>query len=281
MDISKLFDVKGKIVLITGGSRGIGEMIATGFVSNGAKVYISSRSADVCGQVAARLNKQGPGQCISIPTDLQNPESLKHLAEELRKREDRFDVLVNNAGVYNQQDFDTYTEDKWDEIIDINLKAPYFLTKYLIPLLTSKSTQQDPSRVIMIGSVASKLNSAIPTYFYCISKAGLQRMSEALAPLLSQRHITVNTIEPGLFRSEMTKDLFTQFSESVISELMKKRIPSGRAGEPEDIAGTCIYLASRAGAYTNGATIRVDGSLLYSARDIKILYVTAGLLKNL
>ncbi|KAL1919973.1 uncharacterized protein VTP21DRAFT_1119 [Calcarisporiella thermophila] len=268
MDISKLFDVKGKVVLVTGGSRGIGEMIATGFISNGARVYISSRSADVCEQVAAKLSKQGPGQCFSIPADLQTPEGVKRLAEELKNREDHLDVLVNNAGVNNSQDFDTYTEAKWDEIIDINLKAPYFLTKSLIPLLSVKNTPQDPSRVIMIGSIANWINVSVPNYAYSVSKAGIHRMTEALAPLLGTRNITVNTIAPGFFRSEMTKVGFSQFSETTINEFIKNAIPAGRTGTPEDIAGTCIYLASRAGAYTNGATIVLDGSVSHIAKDM-------------
>ncbi|KAL1919189.1 uncharacterized protein VTP21DRAFT_2571 [Calcarisporiella thermophila] len=268
MEISKLFTVKNKVVLVTGGGRGIGEMIATGFVSNGAKVYISSRSADVCDKVAARLCEQGPGQCISIPADLQSSEGIKRLVEELKKREDHLDVLVNNAGAYNSQEFEASTEAKWDEIIDLNLKAPYFLTKSLIPLLTAKSTPQDPSRVIMIGSITVWVNSSIPTYMYSISKAGLHRMTEALAPLLGQRNITVNTIAPGILRSEMTKEVFSQFNESMISEFIKKTIPAGRPGSAEDIAGTCIYLASRAGAYTNGATIVVDGCLAHSTVDM-------------
>ncbi|KAL1917679.1 uncharacterized protein VTP21DRAFT_4072 [Calcarisporiella thermophila] len=267
MDISKLFSVKGKVVLVTGGSRGIGEMIANGFISNGAKVYIASRSTDVCNQVAARLNEQGPGQCISIPADLKNLDGINRLVEELMKQENRLDVLVNNAGVTNSQDFDTYTEESWDDLFDINLKAPYFLTKALIPLLSAKCTQADPSRVIMIGSVAAMINTPMPSYVvYNISKAALHRMTEALAPLLSYRHITVNSIAPGYFRSELTKDLVSEDNDAFLNKL-KSAIPAGRFGESEDIAGTCIYLASRAGAYTNGATIVVDGCMLYAKKS--------------
>ncbi|KAL1918250.1 uncharacterized protein VTP21DRAFT_2910 [Calcarisporiella thermophila] len=266
MDISKLFSVKGKVVLITGGSRGIGEMIATGFVSNGAKVYIASRSVDVCNQVAARLNGQGPGQCISIPADLKHLDGISQLVENLTNRENHLDILVNNAGVTNNQEFDTYTEESWNDIFDVNLKAPYFLTKALIPLLTAKCTQEDPSRVIMIGSIAAMINSPMPSYVYSASKAGLHRMTEALAPLLGRRHITVNSIAPGVFPSEMTKDIISEENEAFLSEL-KKAIPAGRIGESEDIAGTCIYLASRAGAYTNEATIVVDGCVTYANKS--------------
>ncbi|KAL1914245.1 uncharacterized protein VTP21DRAFT_9085 [Calcarisporiella thermophila] len=280
MELSKLFDVKDKIVLVTGGGRGIGEMIATGFVSNGAKVYISSRSAKVCEEVATRLSKQGPGQCISIPADLQSPEGVNCLAEELKNREDHLDVLVNNAAIYNSQDFDSYTEAKWDELMDVNLKAPYFLTKALIPLLTAKSTPQDPSRVIMIGSIAAWVNSSVPNYPYSVSKAGLHRMTEALAPLLGPRNITVNTVSPGFFRTDMTKDFLSQFSEPVLNEFIKNVIPSGRTGTTEDIAGTCIYLASRAGAYTNGATIVVDGCLAHSNVGMIRLFQALNLTKS-
>ncbi|KAL1921460.1 uncharacterized protein VTP21DRAFT_11176 [Calcarisporiella thermophila] len=252
MDISQLFSVKSKVVVVTGGSRGIGKMIASGFVSNGAKVYISSSTAEVCDQVADQLSQQGPGVCVSIPADLTKSEGIKRLVEELEKREDHLDVLVNNAGTSSHHELDTFPETKWDSVLNLNLNTPFFLTQALIPLLTAKCTHQDPSRVIMIGSIVASILPLTPgTYPYSVSKAALHRLAEVLAVDLGKRNVTVNTIAPGYFPTELTKHYNT--------EMVGTLIPVGRGGEPEDIVGTCIYLASRAGSFTNGATLVVDG----------------------
>ncbi|KAL1921461.1 uncharacterized protein VTP21DRAFT_11177 [Calcarisporiella thermophila] len=255
MEISQLFSVKNKVVVVTGGSRGIGEMIATGFVVNGAKVYITSRSAEVCDRVADKLSTRGPGVCVSIPADLYKPEGIKKFVEELEKRENHLDLLVNNAGAMASHEFDTFPEMDWNYVTGINLNTPFFLTQALIPLLTAKCTHQDPSRVIMIGSVAAYVLPRTPaSYPYAASKAAIHHLTKALAADLGKRNIVVNAIAPGFFPTELAK--------RVDPEKMLAEIPVGRSGKPEDIVGACIYLASRASSYANGATLVVDGGYL-------------------
>ncbi|KAI8984686.1 hypothetical protein BDF20DRAFT_861212 [Mycotypha africana] len=254
MDYNNLFDVRNKIVLVTGGSRGIGEMIATGFVSAGAKIYITSRSADVCYKVAKELTEKGPGECIAIPADLQSFDEIKRLVEELSKREDHLDVLINNAGANWNETIDSYPDKAFEKVVNLNLKRIFTLTQACLPLLTAKASLENTSSVINIGSIDGIRAPPQETYAYSASKGGLHHMSRHMAGKLGYRGVRVNVIAPGAFQSKMMKATLEKYGDQIVSRLGVKRI-----GSPEDIAGTCIYLASRAGQYTNGTTITVDG----------------------
>ncbi|PVV03666.1 hypothetical protein BB560_001847 [Smittium megazygosporum] len=254
MNVSRLFDVRHKTVLVTGGSRGIGLMIATGFVENGARVYISSRSADVCNRVAEELTGRGPGECISLPADLQNMSDIENLAEAISKREpDGLDVLINNAGATWGASIDEYPESAFNKVMNLNVINVFFLTQKLIPLLERKGTADCPSRIINIGSIAG-IRVPISTFAYAASKSGLHHMSKAMAIALGPRHITVNSVAPGPFQSKMMRETLEKNGDEIVSAN-----PMGRIGRPNDMAGACIYLASRAGNYVNGAVLVVDG----------------------
>ncbi|KAI9026529.1 hypothetical protein CLU79DRAFT_742168 [Phycomyces nitens] len=261
MDYSKLFDVKGKVVLVTGGSRGIGLMIATGFVQSGAKVYITSRSANVCAKVAKDLSALGPGQCFSIPADLQELDEIKRLVKELENNEDHLDVLVNNAGATWGETLDDYPDSAFEKVLNLNLKRVFSLTQACLPLLKAKAVPSCPSSVINIGSIDGITVPFQETYAYSASKAGLHHLSRHMAAKLGPDAITVNTIAPGAFPSKMMKATLDAFSDVIIAS-----IPVGRIGTPEDIAGTCIYLSSRAGQYTTGSTITVDGGVIVGSK---------------
>ncbi|KAG2193765.1 hypothetical protein INT46_004447 [Mucor plumbeus] len=256
MDYRNLFNVQNKIVLVTGGSRGIGEMIATGFVAAGAKVYISSRSEEACEKVAAELNAKGPGKCFSLPANLQKLDEVKRLVEELSKKEDHLDVLVNNAGATWGESFVDFPDDAFDKVLTLNLKRVFSLTQACFDLLSAKSSTESPSSVINIGSVDGIRTPAQETYAYSASKAGLHHLSRHLAGRLGYDGITVNTIAPGPFQSKMMKATLDAFGDIIVA-----KVPVSRIGSAEDIAGTCIYLSSRAGQYTNGALITVDGGV--------------------
>ncbi|ORZ10812.1 hypothetical protein BCR42DRAFT_380487 [Absidia repens] len=259
MDINQLFDVKDKVVLVTGGGRGIGLMIATGFVSAGAKVYISSRTATVCDKVAEELTSQGPGQCISIPADLSSLEECRRLAQELSKREDHLDVIVNNSGTNYNESVEDYPDDAFQKVLNLNLTRIFSLSQACLPLLKSKASADAPSRIINIGSIDGLRAPPQTTFAYSASKSGLHHLTRHLASVLADDHILCNTIAPGAFRSKMMKATLDAFEE-----VIKSKIPVGRIGTPEDIAGTVLFLSSRAGQYVTGATIVVDGGVLVS-----------------
>ncbi|CAH1763287.1 4588_t:CDS:2 [Entrophospora sp. SA101] len=258
MDIESLFGVNGKKVLITGGSRGIGLMIAKGFVSNGAKVYISSRSSNACDQlklkqiIQTKMLLSGPGEAISLPADLQKLSEVKRLVSEIEKREDgKLDVLVNNAGANWGEKFDKYPDEAFEKVMNLNLKKVFSLTQAAMPLLEKAATPEDPARVINISSVSVPYSE---TYAYDASKAALNHLTKVMAGHLSQRNVTFNGVLPGPFETKMMKKTLEDYGKSIVAG-----IPLGRIGRPEDLAGTCIYLASKAGAFTNGALITVDG----------------------
>ncbi|KAG2184363.1 hypothetical protein INT43_000272 [Umbelopsis isabellina] len=261
MDINQLFSVKDKVVLVTGGSRGIGEMIATGFIQGGAKVYISSRSAQACDETAEKLNKLGPGKCIPVPADLQKTEDVKKLVAELSKREKHIDVLVNNAGATWGATVDDYPEEAFNKVMNLNVKSIFLLTQACLPLLEAKASADVPSRVINIGSINGINVPAHETYAYSASKAAVHQLTKHLAGKLGHRHILVNAIAPGSFQSKMMKETLEKFGDIIVAT-----VPVGRIGSPEDIAGTAIYLSSRAGQYTNGAVIVVDGGVIVSSK---------------
>jgi NAD(P)-dependent dehydrogenase (short-subunit alcohol dehydrogenase family) len=238
-----LFSVEGKVALVTGGSRGIGEMIARGYVENGA---------NVCDGLAEELSKYGT--CISLPFDLSNMEGITGLAAALAEREDKLDILVNNAGATWGAPIDEYPEDGWDKTVDLNVKSIFFLTQKLLPQLRAAATHENPSRVINIASVNGIEPPALETYAYSTSKAGCIMLTRHLAKRLAPEHILVNAIAPGPFQSHMMAATLARAGDAIA-----KSNPRGRIGTPEDIAGVAIFLASRASAYTTGAVVPCDG----------------------
>ncbi|MFA9429529.1 SDR family oxidoreductase [Egicoccus sp. AB-alg2] len=252
MDIEQLFAVRDKVVVVTGGSRGIGEMIARGFVAAGARVYISSRSVEACEALADELS--ATGTCVALPADLSSSDGVHQLASQVAEREDRVHVLVNNAGATWGAPFDEYPESGYDKVMDLNVKSVFLLTQALASRLRAAATEEDPARVINIGSIDGGFHvPAFESYAYSASKAAVHQLSRHLAKFLAPDRVTVNAIAPGLFPSKMTKVVMAHEEEVVAT------IPLGRVGRAEDMAGIAIYLASRAGAYTTGAVIPVDG----------------------
>ena len=247
-----LFSVEGKSVVVTGGSRGIGEMIARGYVENGARVYISSRKATVCDALADELSKYG--SCTSLPFDLSNMEGIIGLAAAVAQREPKLDVLINNAGATWGAPIDDYPEDGWDKTVDLNVKSIFFLTQKLLPQLRAAASADNPARVINIASVNGIEPPALETYAYSTSKAGCIMLTRHMAKRLASEHILVNAIAPGPFPSQMMAATLARAGDAIASAN-----PRGRIGQPEDIAGVAIFLGSRASAYTTGATIPCDG----------------------
>ncbi|KAK0116733.1 hypothetical protein ONS96_012584 [Cadophora gregata f. sp. sojae] len=279
MDSSTLFDVKvslphpllsradtnnhlqGKVVLITGGAKGIGRMISEGFVANGAKVYISSRDAKACEQACKELNAMGKGSADYIQADLYKVEDCKKIAEELGKRETKLNVLVNNSGSNWGAPYDEFPESAWTRVLTLNLTRVFTLTQALTPLLEAGASELSPSRIINIGSVDGLRVPSLETFSYSASKAGLHQLSRVLANHLGKRNITSNTLASGPFQSKMMKQTLETFGETI-----KSGIPLGRIGEKEDVAGACLFLSSRAGAFVNGATIALDGGSLVGSK---------------
>jgi len=260
-----IFSIKDKVALITGGSRGIGEMIAAGFISSGAKVYISSRKSDVCTKTASRLSKEFKGTCISLPGDVSNLEGINGLVETLSKNEKHLDILVNNAGASWGAPLEEYPESGWDKVMDTNVKGVFFLTQKLLPFLKRAGSSEDPSRIINIGSVDGIKNSVFDTFAYGPSKAALHHLTRLLAAKLVQDNIIVNAIAPGPFPTWMLSTGVGFGGETDVDwSEVGKRNPRGRVGTMEDIAGLAIFLSSRAGAYTVGETITCDGGAVAS-----------------
>jgi NAD(P)-dependent dehydrogenase (short-subunit alcohol dehydrogenase family) len=249
-----LFDVSGKVALVTGGSRGIGEMIAEGFVRHGVKTYISARKAEACDETAARLSEFG--ECVSIPADLSTMEGIEYLVKEVKRREDRLDILVNNAGATWGAPIEAFPESGWDKIMDINVKSPFFLTKALLPLLENAASAEDPARVIMVGSIDGLGVNQMPTFSYGPSKAAVHHLARTLAAHLAARNITVNAIAPGPFPSKMMAHTL-----ETVGEVIREGVPLKRIGIAEDMAGVAIFLASRAASYVTGVIIPVDGGI--------------------
>jgi NAD(P)-dependent dehydrogenase (short-subunit alcohol dehydrogenase family) len=250
---SDLFSITGKTALVTGGSRGIGLMIARGFVEAGARVYISSRKADVCDAVAAELSEKG--ECISVPADLSSENECQRLAGAVANREDKLDILVNNAGATWGAPLVEQDDATWERVYAINVKAVFHLTKFCLPLLQASGTADNPARVINIGSIDGIQVPTLETYSYSSSKAAVHQLTRHLASKLAPE-ITVNAVAPGPFESKMMAATLEAFGESIAASAPMKRI-----GRPDDMAGVAIYLASKASAFVTGAVIPVDGGI--------------------
>ena len=249
-----LFSVAGKTALVTGGSRGIGLMIARGLVEAGARVYISSRKADVCERVAAELSEFG--ECIALPADCSTEQGCNGLAAELAERENELNILVNNAGANWGAPMEDFPDSGWDKVMALNVKAVFQLTRALVPQLEAAARKGDPARVINTGSIDGLKPPVLDTFSYSASKAAVHHLTRVLAKKLATKNITVNAIAPGPFESKMMEVTLESFGEAIIASC-----PMGRIGEPEDMAGVAIYLASRAGAYVTGVVIPVDGGI--------------------
>jgi NAD(P)-dependent dehydrogenase (short-subunit alcohol dehydrogenase family) len=252
-----LFSLKGRVALVTGGSRGIGKMIAAGFIAQGAKVYISSRKAAACEEAAAEL-RAGGGDCVPLPQDVSTVEGCRALAARFAEHEPGLDILVNNAGAAWGAPFDDFPESGWDKVVDLNLKSPFFLTQALAGSLRAAASVDRPAKVINIASVDGMRINGVETYSYQASKAGLIHLTRRMAATLIRDHIVVSAIAPGAFASDMNRDA-RDHAEKVAS-----RIPARRVGADEDMQGAAIYLASRAGDYVVGVTLAVDGGVTYA-----------------
>lgn len=253
-----LFSLAGRTALVTGGSRGIGKMIAAGFLAHGAKVYITSRKAEECDATAAELSEAG-GQCISLPQDLSTVEGCQTLVDAVGDREPHLDILVNNAGAAWAEEFDEFPEHGWDKVMNLNLKSPFFLTQRFHGALSKSGSHERPAKIINIASIDGIRLNPLETYSYHASKAGLIFLTRRLAAKLAPDHITVNAIAPGPFPSRMNKVARDQ------ADAVAARTPMGRVGKAEDMAGAAIYLASHAGDYVSGETIAVDGGIALAA----------------
>ena len=250
-----LFDLTGKVAVVTGGTRGIGLMMARGLLQAGARVYLSSRKADAGDAAVADLSSLG--KVVSIPADLSREEECVRLAEEIGKREDEVHILVNNAGAtWGAPSMEEFPSSAWDKVLDLNLKAPFFLTRAFLPLLEEAGSDEDPARVVNVGSIDGLHVPPMHTYSYSSSKAGLHHLTRVLAKELGPRRITVNAVAPGPFESKMMAATLDAFGKEIAA-----RSPLGRIGRPDDMAGVVIYLSSRAGSYVTGSVIAVDGGI--------------------
>jgi 2-deoxy-D-gluconate 3-dehydrogenase len=251
--IKDLFSLHGRVALVTGGSRGIGRMIAEGFLMQGAKVYISSRKVAQCDAAAEALSAVGP--CVSLPQDLSTVEGCRALTARLAGLEPKLDILVNNAGAAWGAEFDDFPESGWDKVLNLNLKSPFFLTQALHGALKASASAERPAKVINIASIDGMRLNPQETYSYHASKSGLIYLTRRMAARLIRDHIVVSCIAPGAFASDMNRDARDH------GDAVARRIPMRRIGTDEDMAAAAIYLAARAGDYVVGATIPVDGGV--------------------
>jgi NAD(P)-dependent dehydrogenase (short-subunit alcohol dehydrogenase family) len=252
MDISALFSIRGRVALVTGGSAGIGRMIATGLAAAGARVYICARNTEKVAIASAEID----GDVIGLAGDVSTVEGIGKLVEQITAREPALHILVNNAGTLADAPIDAFSEDQWDSVLDLNLKTPFFLLQKLLPLLRAGGSAERPSAVINIGSVGALKIGPREVYSYQASKGAIHWLTKSLAKKLAAEHITVNAIAPGFFESDMTV-----VTDAAKRKMVESAVPRGRTGTPEDMAGATIFLASRAGAYVTGSVIAVEGGL--------------------
>jgi NAD(P)-dependent dehydrogenase (short-subunit alcohol dehydrogenase family) len=250
----ELFDLTGKVAVVTGGTRGIGLMVARGLLQAGVRVYISSRKPEAGDAAVAELGQFGT--VVSIPADLSTEAECVRLAAEVGAREDEVHILVNNAGATWGEPLESFPESAWDKVLDLNLKSPFFLTRAFLPLLEEAGTHDDPARVVNIGSIDGLHVPPMNTYSYSSSKAALHHLTRVLARELGPRHITVNAVAPGPFESKMMAATLDAFGKEIAA-----RSPLGRIGRPDDMAGVVVFLSSRAGSYVTGSVIAVDGGI--------------------
>ena len=261
-NMKDLFNVEGKVALVTGGSRGIGAMIAEGFVKNGVKTYITSRKSEQCNNKADELSKFG--ECISIPADLTDMNEIDKLVNYIKENEKQLNFLINNAGAAWGASFDDFPENGWDKVMDTNVKSVFFLTQKLAKILEQSGNNSDPSRVINVGSIDGIGIPRAETYSYPASKAAVHQLTRVLANRLAHRNININAIAPGPFQSNMMAHTLEEYGEQI-----KSSVPRGRIGIPEDMAGTAIFLCSKASAYITGSIIPVDGGSLIARRHME------------
>jgi NAD(P)-dependent dehydrogenase (short-subunit alcohol dehydrogenase family) len=254
--MTDLFSLANRTALITGGSRGIGRMIAAGFLKQGARVYISSRKAADCDRAARELSAHG--ECFSLPADVSTLEGLNALVAAYGAREVKLDILVNNAGAAWGETFDAFSEKGWDKVVDLNLKTPFFLTQALHEMLKAAASAERPAKVINVASIDGISVNPQETYSYAASKAGLIQLTRRMALRLAQDDVVVSAIAPGAFASDMNRAARDHGDE------IAKRIPARRIGRDDDMAGAAIYLASRAGDYVVGSTLVVDGGVTHA-----------------
>jgi NAD(P)-dependent dehydrogenase (short-subunit alcohol dehydrogenase family) len=254
--LSSLFSLDKKTALVTGGAQGMGRMIASGLISAGAKVYITSRKADVCAATARELSELGT--CVGIAADLNTPEAVVALADEIKQREPQLHILINNAGRTWGAPLESFPDKAWPSVMAVNVQGPFTLVRELLPLLKASAAHEDPARVINIGSVAGLRAEPLSAYSYAASKAAIHHLSRVLAQDLADKHITVNCVIPGYFPTQMTAHI--RGADAELTKLLG-RVPLGRLGEPDDIVGACVFLSSRAGRYITAAEIVVDGGM--------------------
>lgn len=253
-----LFDLRGKYALVTGGTKGIGMMIARGLLQAGARVVISSRTADACAEAQQHLSAFGDVR--AIPADLSRHDECRRLADLVTADSGRLDILVNNAGAMWREPLETFPDEAWDTVLDLNLKSPFWLVRALLPALRSAGTADDPARVINIGSIAAIHVAASPNYSYAGSKAALHQLTRVLARELGPQHITVNAVAPGPFPSQMMATTLEAVGDAIAA-----KAPLRRLGRDDDMAGVAVFLASRAASYLTGAIIPVDGGIATTA----------------
>jgi len=257
-DLERLFGLGGKTAVVTGGTRGIGMMIARGLLQAGARVVVSSRKADACEQAVAVLSEFG--EVRAVAADLSRQEECKRLAADVLSRTDTLDILVNNAGATWGEPLESFPAAAWDRVLDLNVKSPFWMVQEFLPALRKAGTQDDPARIINIGSIDGIHVSPMTTYSYSTSKAAIHQLTRVLAKELGPQHITVNAVAPGPFPSKMMAATLEAFGEAIAAAAPLRRI-----GRDDDMAGIAIFLASRAGSYLNGAVIPVDGGIATTA----------------
>src|SRR5215471_5937492 len=244
--MNDLFSLKGRTALVTGGTRGIGRMIAQGFLEQGAKVYISGRNAERAEAAAKELSAFGP--CIALAVDAAGAAGSRKLAAAYLAKEKSLDILVHNAGAAWGAHFKEFPENGWDKVMDLNVKTPFFLTQALHDALKVNAAADRPSKVIIIASVDGFFVNRVESYSYHASKAGVLHLAKKMAMQLIQDHIVVSAIAPGAFPTDMNK------IARDTPEFYDGHIPAGRVGKPTDIAGTAVFLVSQAGNYVVGTT---------------------------